>query len=180
MPTQAARPQQDGTLQEFQVLVGADFPFEAIDDSFDGTNDGDTTTVNIGRGHRISFPFLNQFSTPDIVPTSVLIRVVARKEGVPPVSIQIGMYQGGDIQVGADIVLTNSHVEYTRTFATNPFTGAAWAKGDLVAVQILAQLAVFPHGTSRITLLNGEITYELPTNWSGNPYRVGRRGRFTT
>jgi hypothetical protein len=166
------RPQGNGLLQDAFNVIGADFAYKAVDDSLDATHDGDATTVDLGRGDQASFPIFLGVN-PELIPESVTLRVVAKKFGPAQVVIQLGFVKGTTIGLsGSDIILATSYIARTRAFPTNPVTGAAWAPGDLAGLEALVQRTA-PLGTAVVTLFNGSLEHELPTNYELPNERMG-------
>jgi hypothetical protein len=167
MPTLALKVQQDGTWRGWSGLVGATRGYLAVDDSSGVAHDGDATylllgTLNLGLMlGRVSFPLFLQ--AQGLNPTSITLNVAAEQGSGSHPNLQIGFIQGGLAAFDpAGFVTTGAYQVATRTFSTNPISGAPWVASDLIGLEACVQSQVAQQGTNRVTLVSASLTY-VPT-----------------
>lgn len=171
MPTIALLPQGAGRYSGWSSIVGATFAWQAIDDSTDGTNDGDDSYIILprlsgGDAGMVSFPMFNQCE--GIAPTSISLRVVAKRSGAAHPLIQVGFQRGGSAGFHATTIDAGAgYSATTLVFSTNPITAQAWTEDDLDGLEAMLMSEPFVLGSNRITLLNGSMTYRPPRAFAG-------------
>ena len=172
MPTVALKVQQDGTWRGWNLLVGATFGYQTVDDSDGVTHDSASTYLRLpklslvnGQG-RVSFPVFLQ--AEGMMPASITINMVGRAAGggggASP-DMQIGFLIGGVptfhaslFDPGADWALAQ------RTFSVNPITGSPWSAQDLVGLEVCVQNEDLTNGSNDVTLVSGSMDYTPATN----------------
>jgi hypothetical protein len=156
MPTLTVYPQADGYYQLWDSVepVGSD-GYETVDEA---TTDDDTGYLILDKFTTIAGAASFAFgSASNILPTQIVITCRAK--------IEAGV-SGGAIAVDASTeVMAAGYATFTRTFATNPFTGAAWAVDEMKNLELYVSTVVPVLGKVRVTMLNATITYTLPTNF---------------
>lgn len=82
----------------------------------------------------------NVIDLPSGTWTVKAVKAVARaavSAGSPTATqLAIGVNSGGTVNVGSNIALTGSFVNYERLMTTNPVSGSAWAQSDMNPLQI--------------------------------------------
>ncbi|HKB07906.1 MAG TPA: hypothetical protein VKF61_06495 [Candidatus Polarisedimenticolia bacterium] len=170
MPTIALKVQGNGAYQQIQNIVGASFAYQAVDDS-DGTgHDSDATYVrlrNIGPDTgTVSFVAFQGIS--GFLPQSITVNVVAKRNAGGNPEIDIGLQRAGTFALSGVTFLPGAgYTLESRIFGSNginPLTGAAWAVGDLVGVELCIVTEPGSAGSNRITLVSGSLDYAPLTN----------------
>src|SRR5262245_9565649 len=170
MPTLALKVQNNGAYQQIQDITGATFAYQAVDDSDGTTHDSNTTYIrlrNIGPDTgTVSFVAFQGIS--GFLPRSVTINVAARRNAAGNPEIDIGLQRAGFFALSGSTFLPGaSYAVESRTFGSNginPLTGAAWAVGDLVGVELCIVTEPGSAGSNRITLVSGSLDYAPLTN----------------
>ena len=168
MPTIAFTVQQDGFYRGWSALVGADTGYEAVNDSTGTTHDSGATSLRLGRlipatgSGRVSFPIMLQAG--GLLPLSITLNVAAIRGGAAHPEILIGFYRGG--VTGFHVTKFNPTASYTvatRTFTTDPMTGAAWTAEGLVGLEACIQSEDVA-GNNDVSLISGSVSYAPMTN----------------
>lgn len=163
MPPIALTPQQDGFWRGWTSYTGADFAYQCVDDSSDTTHDEGATSLRLGLlilGSglgRVSFPFF--IMAEHLIPRSVTVNVAAQKVS-GNLDLQCGFAR--NTTVAFDAVTFSPGVDYsvqTWTFSTNPFTGMAWADGDLTGTEVCVQSKLNQIGMNDISLISASLDY---------------------
>jgi hypothetical protein len=168
VPTIAFTAQQDGFWRGWSALVGGTFGFETVDDSTDTTHDGATTHLTLPRfiaatgSGRVSFPIMLQAG--GLLPLSLTLNVAAIQGGASHPRLHIGFHRGGVTGFHATMFdPTASYTVATRTFTTDPITGAAWTAEGLVGLEACIQSENVA-GNNDVSLISGSVSYAPMTN----------------
>ena len=164
--TIALRVQGDGYHQGWESVTGATYAWQAVDDSDGTTHDSDTSYVVLPRQFleqgRMSFPMFRQCSPGQVI--SITLNVAAKIESGSP-ELRIGFYRSGtEAYDGTTFTPTGSYTVASRTFTTNPITGAAWTATDLVGLEAAVSMQTLVIGKARVTLISGSMVAAMPTN----------------
>lgn len=164
--TVTLRVQGNGTLQGWESVTGATYAWQAVDDSDGTTHDSDSTYLVLPRGVLpqgiVSFPLFYQCDPGQIL--SVTLNVAAKIDTNTP-EVQIGFHKGGSQAFhGTTFTPTGSYTVASRTFTTNPITGAAWVPTDIVGMEACVKMVVPLVAKARITLISGSMSAAMPTN----------------
>lgn len=174
MPTTGLKVQGDGFWRGWLNLFGGTTAAEVVDDS-DGTSHDSAATylsmrlLNLAQGNgRISFPVFRQ--ADGIIPTSISVNVVARRGTVSHPDLEIGLTYAQPAVAVFDPMLFTTDANWTlatRTFSSNPWSGAPWALADLAGLELCvsSEPSFFGPGTNEITLVSGTINYDEPHNY---------------
>ena len=168
MPSLDFTVQQDGFWRGWSVLVGGDFGYETVDDSAGTTHDSGTTYLTLPRfivatgSGRMSFPIMLQAG--GLLPLSLTLNVAAIRGGASHPRLSIGFYRGGLTGFHASLFdPTASYTVATRTFTTDPLTGAAWTAEGLVGLEACIQSENVA-GNNDVSLVSGGLSYAPMTN----------------
>lgn len=177
MPTLPIDLQEDGPHRGWSALVGVDTATGAVVDSLDGSsNDGDETYVRLPRLIATAgfVSFLAFKGAESLVPASIFLGLVARKEGANGPGVRAGFIKGTTKGLSAVQPLATTYGLIPLTFSSNPVTGAAWAPGDLDGLYIYVEVQDQGVGQIRLTLLYGTLTYahRIASRYAGR-YREG-------
>ena len=155
MPAAYLVPAADGYFNGWESIVGGTRAWEVTDD--DPSQLGDGTTFFRIRDYlplpsqvgRVSVR-INQVGLSGVLPTSVGVVTTARTvaySGLLPQNstLEVGFCTyDGIIQVGASYQPTASYAWNTTAFATNPYTGTAWRRGELAGLELYVQNVFVP------------------------------------
>ena len=170
MPTINWTVRQDGTWKGWESFVGGNAAWECVDDSDTTTHDSGASRITLPRLNlaaglgRISFP-IPLHGAVALTPVSFVVNVAAVRGGATHPEIAIGFYRSDGIGFSAS--LFNPGAAYsvaTRTFTTDPITGAAWTESGLVGLEVCLQSETVAAGNNDISLISGSLTYHGPTN----------------
>ena len=176
MPTIAVRPFADGPIMGHDLLVGASSPYLAVDDSTDGSHDGDASYIRLPKITTpegiAAFELFHGAGWPPA--TNVRIGVAAKLDGALGQTLRIGLYSGSTVQYGADLVLTGIYQHAVRDWSVSPFSGLAWTPAELIDIYGYVENSIGLLGSSRLTLMYGIVTYSNRrySRYSGR-YREG-------
>lgn len=153
-------PQADGTFSNFQALVGATTITAAVDDSLDTTNDGDTTYFQLantpGLASRVSLRFF--LRAEGFLIDSITMQVAMRKAapGGGSAAILLGFCQAGAVAYDQVPVSTSTttYVIRSKTYVSNPITGAPFTAADLNALECCMEVDPSSAAIPRISLWN--------------------------
>jgi hypothetical protein len=177
LPTIPINLQADGPYMGLTSIIGASTAVAAVDDSVDGSvNDGDTTCIRLPRlTPTVGFASFYAFKGAEsLIPISISITAIARKEGANGPGMHLGLRKGSTLGIGAVQPLSQTYGPITQTIVVNPFTGQAWAQGDLADAYLYIRNEDGGVGQTRVTLLYGLLTYahRIASRYGGR-YREG-------
>ena len=173
MPSLNFKVQGNGYWQLWSSFEGADEAYQCVDDSDTTSHDSGTSYILLPRllfeldgvtpaGGRMSFPIMYQC---ECIPESLTLNVGAREDAATNPALQIGFWRSGSAGFhAATFQPTASYGVASRTFSTDPITGAAWTVDGLLGLEACVQSASGTAGANRITLLSGSVAYTKVTN----------------
>jgi hypothetical protein len=161
MPTINLPVQANGELAGWSSIVGGTFGYDAIDESNDSDDDGDTSYIvlprQIGTAGIMSFRFFD--GSENLIPTSVTIRTSIKLNSGNP-EVEVGFYRGGATAFSMTTVIPGAQYDDEETtFSTNPFNASAWAADDLLPMQPCLRMLSGAIGTARVSLISVELSY---------------------
>lgn len=177
MPTFTLRPADAGYWAGQASITGASTVWEAVDEA---SHDSDATRFELAtlgtlpdHAGRVSVR-ISQMGLARLKPSSVTLTVYARSTlvGDPGTNntFALGLSDAShDAEVGAEIEIdSGTYAAYSATFTTDPFTGAAWARGALAGRELYMQVVTVRRPTQRVRVTAWDISgsYDDPTNWS--------------
>ncbi len=177
MPTFTLRPADAGYWAGQHSIVGASTVWEAVDEA---SQDSDATRFELATLGTLPDPAgrvsvrISQMGLARLKPDSVTLTVHARSTLVGDMgtnnTFALGFSGAGhEVEIGSEIEIdSGTYVAYSSTFATDPFTGAAWARGALAGRELYMQIVTVRRPTQRIRVTAWDISgsYDDPTNWS--------------
>lgn len=171
MPSSTLYVADTGYLADYNSVVGASQAWQALDDE---PNDGDTSYVRFNAAASASFRIV-QMGLADLLPTAVHLFAYSRVNlsGAPGTgpTVAVGFVNvRHDLMVGTAQELTATYLIKNDVLMTNPFTGAAWRRGDLAGLELAFSVVTLPVPTRhvRLTQLGMTIDYGPRMNWEKN------------
>jgi hypothetical protein len=166
VPTISLKPQGNGTYSGWSSIIGATYAYQAVDDSDGTTHDSEDSYFVLPRlaaspAGIVSFPFFLQWAGGR--PTSIAVNVVAQRGGAAHPQIEIGFVRLGTFAFSGSLLDPGvSWTLATRTFTTDPITGAPWDAEDLRLTEVCLRSEALAIGSNDVTLVSVVAVYLEP------------------
>lgn len=167
-PTVTLVPGADGTWQEWSGITGATYAWEAVAEDDSDTAYITLTTSAVRPTPMASFHF---HGNSNLKPTRVVLTMKAKRVTGTAANGILGFnhYDDGPLE-GVTFAVGATYTTGTKAYTTHPYTGAAFAPGDLTGLEVLAWCEKHPLASHpvaiRLSYLSVAVTYDPATYYS--------------